>query len=110
MITLDALELANTRSFVKKARIVFPRKGLLLLRGKNLDTGGSSGSGKSTIAMAINHAYGACDIPATELRSWGSKAPPDVQLELGGAKNLVLNRFRTFDLSIDGKAEPGSIL
>lgn len=80
MNRLAYVELEQFRSFRKKTRIEFPEKGLVRIKGKNLDTGGESGAGKSTVALAINYALGKCQYPATDLQSWGSVASPNVTL------------------------------
>jgi len=109
MLTLDYLELTGFRSFVKKARINFAPTGLYLLSSKNLDTGGSSGGGKSSVAMGINYAFGACEIPGTLLQSWGSKQPASSLL---GLKNdgvpITIQRAKKLEVVIGGKAENGS--
>jgi len=109
VLTLDYLELTGFRSFVKKARIQFAPTGLYLLSSKNLDTGGSSGGGKSSVAMGVTHAFGACEIPGTLLSSWGSKQPASSLL---GLKNddvpITIQRAKKLEVTIAGVSEPGS--
>ena len=109
MLTLDYLELTGFRSFVKKARIQFAPTGLYLLASKNLDTGGSSGGGKSSVAMGINYPFGACEVPGTRLQSWGSKQPASSLL---GLKNddvpITIQRAKKLDVVIGGAPEKGS--
>ncbi len=109
MLTLDYLELTGFRSFVKKARIQFAPTGLYLLASKNLDTGGSSGGGKSSVAMGINYPFGACEVPGTLLQSWGSKQPASSLL---GLKNddvpITIQRAKKLDVVIGGAPEKGS--
>jgi DNA repair exonuclease SbcCD ATPase subunit len=78
---LTSLTLRGFRSFADEATIQFPENGLVLIRGKSLDTPGvSSGSGKSSIFLALSHALGYCPFPATELQSWLTKTPVEVSL------------------------------
>lgn len=72
MIKIKSLEIEGFRSFKKLTKIEFPENGLVLLNGKYKDSGLSSGSGKSSILMAIAFALDICDLPATELKNWDS--------------------------------------
>lgn len=69
------LEIKGFRSFTERALIKFPeiRRGAILINGKYKDKTTSSGSGKSSILMAMAFALDFCDIPATDLKSWYSK-------------------------------------
>lgn len=78
MATLVSLTLSGFRSFREPSHITFPEKGLVLIAGRNKRTGGSSGSGKSTIAHAISYLLGYCPYPATRLRTRGADVPLDV--------------------------------
>lgn len=78
---LGTLTIEGFRSFVEKSVVEFPSTGFMLLQGHNKDTGGSSGSGKSSVLLAIAYALGYCPYPATELTSWGAKSP-SVELTL----------------------------
>lgn len=60
---------AGFRSFAETTTINFPRTGLVLIDGKNHDTGGSSASGKSTIVLAITDGFDYCPIPKSHLQS-----------------------------------------
>ena len=79
---LMRLRLRGFRSFVVETTIDFPENGLLLVRGKNHDTGGSSGSGKTTVLLALQYALGLCHLPATSLQSWLTTEPMFVELTL----------------------------
>ena len=74
------LRLKNYRSF-REAVVEFPPSGLTLIRGSNLDTGGSSGAGKSSVPVAIALALGFCPFSSKDQRSWGATAPMSVQLD-----------------------------
>jgi DNA repair exonuclease SbcCD ATPase subunit len=104
---LGYIELERFRSFRKKVRIEFPERGLVRIRGRNLDTGGESGAGKSTIALGINYAWGCCPFPATELQSWGSDSVPSVALSLRDDAALV-ERGKRFNLTVAGEQLKGS--
>jgi DNA repair exonuclease SbcCD ATPase subunit len=87
---LNSLTLKGFRSFADEAKLDFPSSGLILLRGKNVDsTGVSSGSGKSSILLALSHALGYCPYPASELQSWYGRNNLEVTLELETAKGTA---------------------
>lgn len=69
------LEMEGFRSFTENTLIRFPsqRKGTILISGKYKDKTTSSGSGKSTIPLALSFCLGFCDVPNTELKSWYTK-------------------------------------
>jgi DNA repair exonuclease SbcCD ATPase subunit len=73
MIQIKKLELEGFRSFRGKTVIKFPDSGLVLISGKWIDSDVSSGSGKSSIILAIAFALDICDLPASELKNWDSK-------------------------------------
>jgi exonuclease SbcC len=73
MIQIKKLELEGFRSFRDKTVIEFPDSGLVLISGKWIDSDVSSGSGKSSIILAIAFALDICDLPASELKNWDSK-------------------------------------
>lgn len=70
---LKRLRLLNFRSFYGPHEVEFPDNGLLLVRGSSRDHGDSSGSGKSSLLLAISYALGICPFPATVLKSWGAE-------------------------------------
>jgi DNA repair exonuclease SbcCD ATPase subunit len=109
MLTLDYLELNGFRSFVKKARILFAPTGLYLLASKNLDTGGSSGGGKSSVVMGINDAFGACEVPRTLLQSWGSKTAASSLLGIkDGDVPITIQRAKKLDITVGDDPVAGS--
>ncbi len=77
---LTSLTVEGFRSFVEPSTVSFPEAGLVLLQGVNEDTGGSSGSGKSSVALAIAYALGYCPLSATALASWGTSKALKVEL------------------------------
>jgi DNA repair exonuclease SbcCD ATPase subunit len=82
MIILKSLEIENFRSFKQRASIEFPDKGAILIKGAWSNKAISSGSGKSSILLAIAYALGYCSIPATELKTWGIKGNLFVKLAI----------------------------
>lgn len=70
MIELISLSFGNFRSFVEDQNIVFQgREKLIQVDGRNENTGGSSGAGKTTILMALDYLLGIGDVPSTVLQS-----------------------------------------
>jgi len=96
-------------SFIDKFEQDLPETGLLLLDGTNLETGGSSGSGKSTFIHALNYPFGTCKVPLTALQNWDVDTAPSVTAvyEIDGHE-VEVTRGKRFQLSIDGIPFPGS--
>lgn len=70
MIELISLSFGNLRSFVDDQHVVFQgRNKLVQIDGRNENTGGSSGAGKTTILMALDYLLGIGDVPTTVLQS-----------------------------------------
>ena len=70
MIFLKKLEISNAGRFVGKHVIDFSsKKGLIQIDASNKNTGGSSGSGKSTIFNSLEYLLGINNIPSTVLQS-----------------------------------------
>jgi len=90
MVRLKWLKLRAFRSFAEEARIDFPSSGLLLIRGKNLTNQDPSGTGKSTIMLAVAYALDICPFPASELQSWLTDEDMQVQLGLETASGEVV--------------------
>ena len=91
--------------------VEFPERGKILIRGKNTGTGGSSGSGKSSVVLALNYLFGTCPYPATELQSWLTDEPMLVAGELDTPKGTVtIERGAGRPLHINGKKVPESEL
>lgn len=107
---LVKLTLKNYRSFVDESTAIFPETGLLSLNGKNLDTGGGSGSGKSNFMTAIAHILGFSPLPFTEFKSWYSEKTPSLSLELETRLGPVkIERSKTLRLWINEEEEKGSV-
>lgn len=58
----------------------FPDTGLVLICATNLDTNGSSGSGKSSINQAILYGLGASEFSTGSLQSWNTEDPMSVRV------------------------------
>jgi DNA repair exonuclease SbcCD ATPase subunit len=115
-VRLKSLRLKSFRSFVEESTIHFPDAGMVLCRGYNEDTGGSSGSGKSSLLLAISYLLGFCRFPATALQSWLTEEPMEVSgtFEIddghGVSSELIISRGRQqLAVSIDGEKLAGSI-
>lgn len=101
MVRLQWLKLRAFRSFAEEARIDFPPNGLLLIRGKNLSNQDPSGTGKSTIMLAVAYALDICPFPASELQSWLTDEPMQVQLGLETpAGEVVVSRGKKNSLKV----------
>jgi DNA repair exonuclease SbcCD ATPase subunit len=70
MIELISLQFGNFRSFVEDQSITFQgREKLIQIDGRNENTGGSSGAGKTSILMALDYLLNIGDAPSTVLQS-----------------------------------------
>jgi DNA repair exonuclease SbcCD ATPase subunit len=82
---------------------------MVLLRGANTDTGGSSGAGKTTPLLAISYLLGFCPYAGTALQSWHSEEPMEVSGTFAlDAGPLVVTRGQKLALSLNGEKVPGS--
>lgn len=89
MIILHNYSFQNIRSFLDKQTISLDnRDKLVQFDGENRNTGGSSGSGKSTALIAIDYLLGFSDIPSTVLQTWITKDDMLVEgnFTIGGVK------------------------
>jgi DNA repair exonuclease SbcCD ATPase subunit len=91
MIRIKKLKLENIGRFVGQHEVDFSvLNGLTQVDGRNLNTGGSSGSGKSTVFSAIEYSLGINDVPASSLQSRLTKSPIKVELTLDVDGNEVV--------------------
>src|SRR5690606_34259781 len=91
MIVLHNYSFQNIRSFTTKQTInLDERSKLIQIDGENKNTGGSSGSGKSTALIAIDYLFGLSDLPSTVLQSWLTKDEMVVEA------HLTINKTKTF--------------
>lgn len=109
MINLKRLKLRAFRSFVEESEIDLSGSGLALIRGFNTGNGDSSGAGKTTIPLAISYALDFCPYPATELQSWLTEDPLQVQLDFEcNGKSVSITRGKKTSISIDGNIITGA--
>lgn len=79
MLYLHTLTFNNIRCFDSQQTINFyGRDKLIQIDGRNENTGGSSGAGKTTVFLALDYLLGISDIPATMLQSRLTDAPIEV--------------------------------
>jgi DNA repair exonuclease SbcCD ATPase subunit len=107
-VRLKKIQIQSFRSFVS-AEIDFPETGLVLIRGENPETGDPSGSGKSSLLLAIAYVLDILppEFPATELQSWNSDLPMQVALTLEiDGKLYVFGRGRKTYIKGEDDAEP----
>jgi DNA repair exonuclease SbcCD ATPase subunit len=84
-VSLRKVTLCNFRSFVGETSVSFDDSGLVLLLGR-------SGSGKSSIFLAIAYALDFAPWSAKELKCWHTDDPMWVELELATDKGTVIVR------------------
>ena len=89
MIRLKSLTLRAFRSFQEETTIEFPSNGFILIDGLDLDTGGSSGAGKTSVVEAIAYALGYARLPATELQNRNTKTPMQVKLQVSNGLCII---------------------
>lgn len=107
-IGIKFLELEGFRSFLDRSRIEFNNSGLTLISGKDLRTGGSNGSGKSSILEAIYWTIGASPIPATELKNYNAKTiSTKLGLSIDGKDWVVEKTHKSLEIFVDGKPMDG---
>ena len=108
MFHLLKIEIEGFRSFKDKAIIEFPESGAVLISGKYKNEEISSGSGKSSILMAIAYALGFGSLPATELKNWDSKAI-SVRLEIKNNNEIIeITRNPKLQVVISGETYAGT--
>ena len=102
MIELKTLTFNNIRCFSKKQTIDFTnRDKLIQVDGRNENTGGSSGAGKTTVFLALDYLLGISDIPSTVLQSRLTKKTIEVSGEfLVDGKPVSISRSKKGGLTI----------
>lgn len=94
---------------MEPSTIEFPECGMVLLSGVNHDTGGSSGSGKSSVNAAIAYVLGFSPFTAVDSQSWHTEKPASVTLELETPSGpVVISRGKKTSLSVNGRGFNGS--
>lgn len=107
MIKLISLSFCGIGRFVEKQSINFSdRDRLLQIDGRNENTGGSSGSGKSTVFHALDYLLGINDVPSTVLQSRLTKNPISVEAEFEiDGKKVKISKSKKDGLAIDVDGE-----
>lgn len=111
MIHLKSIQLQNFRSF-HDATIEFPARGLFLIKGKDVETGESSGTGKSAVFLGLAYLLDILpsEFNAKALQNWDSEE--DLQVTgvfADGDRQWVLGRGKkTFVKPPEGKTKTGS--
>lgn len=108
MVKLKSINIKNFKSF-KDTALTFPESGLLSLEGKNLDTGGSSGAGKSNLNNAIAYALGYASAPASTMQSWHNDEPMQVVLTLSTDQgDIVISKGHKNSLKVGDRTITGA--
>ncbi len=104
MIKLKNMSFQNIGRFVEVQTIDFDSlPQISQIEGRNKNTDGSSGSGKSTIFQALEFVLGVNEVPSTVLQSRLTKSGISVQLVLEkDGKEYVVSRSKADGLSIKG--------
>lgn len=104
MLKLKKLQFSGVRSFLAPTQIEFPQAGLFLIRGKNLDTGGSSGSGKSSILHVIQYGVDGCPISAKGLQCWDSSDHFEIEYTFDAdGKQVKLQKGKVQSIQVEGE-------
>ncbi len=109
-ISIDYIKWNAFRSFKDEQETgELPPSGLFGIVGKNKTTTGSSGSGKTNFHYAISYALGYCPVPSTQLQSWLTKDPMQVEMGLSTpAGKVVIKRGEETSINIDGARFEGA--
>jgi DNA repair exonuclease SbcCD ATPase subunit len=107
-VELKRVQISGFRSFRDSAEIVFDNSGIVCLQGRDIRTGGSNGSGKSSIFEAVYWIIGANKLPATELKNYQSLAMSGtLDLAVDGKLWSITRTSTKLSLTIDGVAVQG---
>lgn len=98
------------RSFLEEQELgPLPNSGLFLIKGKNLDTGGSSGSGKSSFHLPIAYALGYSPYSAKDLQNWDTEEKLQVEIDFETPEASVkLKRGKENSITVNGVTIQGS--
>ena len=102
MIKLLSISFNNIRCFTDSQTVIFEnRNKLVQIDGKNNNTGGSSGAGKSTVFMALDYLLGINELSVTVLQSRLTKKTIEAsgKFEIDG-KLVEISRSKKSGLSI----------
>jgi len=108
MIELVSVTIEGFRSFRDESQVDFLPKGLALISGRDVRTGGSNGSGKSSVLEAVGYALGLSSIPATELKNRDSdKLSVTLEVRVSGALWAITRTQKSLNIYVDGKKIEG---
>jgi DNA repair exonuclease SbcCD ATPase subunit len=110
VLKLKELRFSGIGRFTEEQVVDFTKLGSLVqVDGKNNNTGGSSGAGKSTVFNALDYLFGVNDVPSTVLKSRVSDGSISVQgiFELND-KPLVITRGKKLKIEFDGDITEGN--
>lgn len=111
MLTPKSLTLSGIGRFVTKQTVNFDEMGQLVqMDGDNRNTGGSSGSGKSTVFNSMEYNLGLNDLPITVLQSRLTKDGIYTEgvYDWDGKEVIIIRGKGKFSVSIDGTIVEGS--
>jgi DNA repair exonuclease SbcCD ATPase subunit len=110
VLKLQQLTLDGIGRFVNTQEIDFTSLGnLVQVDGKNNNTGGSSGAGKSTVFNALDYLFGLNDIPNSSLQSRLTKETMNVSAVFDwDGKAVKIQRGKKLYVEIDGQVVTGS--
>lgn len=110
MLKLKKLSFSGIGRFVKEQVVQIEELGnLVQVDGENRNTGGSSGSGKTTVFNALDYLLGLNDLPTTVLQSRLTKEKIAVtgEFEWDG-KQVTIERGAKLSITVDGEQTIGS--
>jgi len=110
MLALKELRLQGIGRFTQKQTISFDRFGsLIMVDGENRNTGGSSGSGKSTVFNALEYLFGLNSIPNTILQSRLTEDQMSVEADFDfDGLPLTISRGKKLRIDLNGEVTTGS--
>lgn len=110
MLILKELRFKNIGRFVEEQSISFDKLGnLVQIDGQNHNTGGSSGSGKSTVFNGLDFLFGLNSTPNTVLQSRLTEETMAVEgdFDLDG-QPLTISRGKKLKITLNGEVTTGS--
>lgn len=111
MLSPKTLSFSGIGRFVDKQTIEFDSMGQLVqIDGENNNTGGSSGSGKTTVFNALEYNLGLNDIPDKVLQSRLTKdgIHTEAVYDWDGKEVIIIRGKGKFSVSVDGSEIDGS--
>ena len=106
MLKLKNYSFSGIGRFVEKQTVdLESRDHLIQIDGENMNTGGSSGAGKSTTVEALAYLLGISEIPSTQLQSRITKSPIWVEGEFEGG--ITITRSKKDGLTV--KSPEGTV-